>query len=93
MASGQLIVSRGRIGGSLAGRYTGLLYSTDTNSDTTKGVPGSYSPYFVMDASVSFQLTPRLAPFVTSENLLNRQYYVFYLSPGRTIFGGVRVRM
>jgi len=93
MASGQLLVSEGKIRASLAGRYTGLLYSTDTNSDTTKGVPGSYSPYFVMDASVSYSLAPRVEPFVTSENLLNRKYYVFYLSPGRTIFGGVRVRM
>ena len=91
--SGQLLGNHGRLTGSLAGRYVGLVYSTDTNTDVTKGVPGSYSPYFTMDASVSYALTPHVEPFVSSENLLNRRYYIFYLSPGRTVFGGVRVRL
>jgi len=91
--AGQLLGSQGKATGSLSGRYVGLVYSTDTNTDTTKGVPGSYSPYFTMDASVSYALTPHVEPFVSSENLLNRRYYIFYLSPGRTVFGGVRVRL
>jgi iron complex outermembrane receptor protein len=93
MASGQLLGSRGKWTGSLAGRYTGRLFSTDTNTDVVKGVPGSYSPYFTMDTSVSYSLTSRVEPFVTSENLLNRRYYIFYLSPGRVVFGGLRVRL
>lgn len=93
MASAQLLVTRGRWTGSLAGRYTGTLFSTDTNTDTVKHVPGSYSPYATMDASVSVTINARVQPFVSSENLLNRRYYVFYSSPGRTVFGGIRVRM
>jgi iron complex outermembrane receptor protein len=93
MASVQLLGRRGPWNGSLAGHYTGRLFSTDTNTDTTKGVPGSYSPFFTMDASASYEITRRVQPFVTFENLLDRRYYVFYLSPGRTVFGGVRVRL
>jgi iron complex outermembrane receptor protein len=93
MASAQLIGGRGRWTGSLAGHYTGKLFSTDTNTDTIKGVPGSYSPFFVMDAGLSYALSSRVQPFISSENLLNRRYYMFYLSPGRTVFGGMRVRL
>ena len=59
-------------------------------TDTVKNVPGAYSPYFAADTSLSYQLTPKLLPFVSVENLFNRRYYYFYLSPGRTAFAGVR---
>ncbi|MEQ1908647.1 MAG: TonB-dependent receptor [Vicinamibacterales bacterium] len=93
MASGQLLANRGKWTGSVAGHYTGTLFSTDTNTDTTKGVPGSYSPYFAMDASVSYALDTHVHPFISSENLLNRRYYHFHFSPSRTVFGGIRVRL
>lgn len=93
MASGQLLGSRGKWAGSLSGHYTGTLFSTDTNTDIVKGVPGSYSPYFAMDGSVSYAINAKVQPYISSENLLNRRYYTFYLSPGRTVFGGVRVRL
>jgi iron complex outermembrane recepter protein len=93
MASAQILGAVGKWTGSLNGHYTGLLYNVDTNADAVKGVPGSYSPYFAADASLSYQLTPNIQPFVSSENLFNRRYYIFYLSPGRTVFGGARVRL
>jgi iron complex outermembrane receptor protein len=93
MASAQILGASGKWTGSLAGHYTGLLYNVDTNTDVVKGVPGSYSPYFAADASLSYALTPNIQPFVSSENLFNRRYYIFYLSPGRIVFGGVRVRL
>lgn len=93
MASAQILGAVGKWTGSLNGHYTGLVYSVDTNADVVKGVPGSYSPYFAADASLSYALTPKIQPFVSSENLFNRRYYIFYLSPGRTVFGGVRFRL
>lgn len=93
MASGQLLGSRGKWAGSLSGHYTGILFSTDTNTDIVKGVPGSYSPYFAMDGSVSYAINAKVQPYISSENLLNRRYYTFYLSPGRTVFGGIRFRL
>lgn len=93
MASAQLLGNRGKWTGSLAGHYVGKVFTTDTNTDTTRNVMGSTSPYFAMDASVSYALNAHVQPFVSSENLLNRRYYVFFLSPGRTVFGGIRVRL
>ncbi|MGE3841669.1 MAG: TonB-dependent receptor [Vicinamibacterales bacterium] len=92
-AAMQLLLTAGAWTASLNGRYSGLVFNTDTNTDSTKGVPGSYSPFFTSDAHVSLQLNPRVQPFVSGENLLNRRYYTFYLSPGRTVTGGVRVRL
>jgi|CXWL01.1.fsa_nt_gi iron complex outermembrane receptor protein len=93
MASAQILASRGMLSTSVTGRYSGRLFSTDTNTDVIKGVPGSYSPYFTVDAGLSYGLSKKVEPFVSSENLLNRRYYTFYLSPGRTVFGGVRIRL
>lgn len=93
MAAMQLLVSRGGWTASLNGRYSGNVFNTDTNTDSTKGVPGSYSPFFTSDAHVSWQLTPRIQSFLSGENLLNRRYYTFYLSPGRTVTAGVRYRL
>lgn len=93
MASVQLFANWDKWTGSLSGHYTGTVFTNDTNTDVVKGVPGSYSPYFAMDTSVSYQMTPKVRPFVSSENLLNRRYYLFYLSPGRTVFGGVKISL
>ena len=92
-ASVQLLGNHGKWSGSLNGNYTGRVFSTDTNTDIVKGVPGAYSPFFRMDASLTYALSSRVQPYVSAENLLDRRYYVFYLSPGRSVFGGVRVRL
>ena len=93
MASGQLLVVRGKWLGSLGGHYVGRLFSTDANTDIVKGVPGSYSPYFAADASAGYNVTSRVQVYVNSENLLNRRYFTFYRSPGRMVFGGVKFRL
>ncbi len=93
MASGQLLVVRGKWIGSLGGHYVGKLFSTDANTDIVKGVPGSYSPYFAMDGSAGHNVTSHLQVYVNSENLLNRRYFTFYRSPGRMVFGGVKFRL
>lgn len=93
MASSQLLLVRGKWLGSAGGHYVGRLYSTDLNTDGVKGVPGSYSPYFAMDASAGYNVTSRLQVYVNSENLLNRRYFSFYRSPGRMVFGGVKFRL
>ena len=93
MASAQLLASRGKWTGSLSGHYSAGLFGTDTNTDTTKGVSGGYDPAFVVDASAGYDVNSHLQFFVTSENLLARRTYNFYISPGRTVYGGFRVRL
>ena len=93
MGSGALLGSRGRWTGSLTARYVGSTFSSDGNTDTTRGVYGSYGPYFLMDGSLGFQLNSHFQAFVSTENLLDRSYYVYYLQPGRTASVGLRIRL
>jgi outer membrane receptor protein involved in Fe transport len=93
MASGQFLFGRKKWTGSLSGYYTAALFGTDLNTDTTKGVSGGYDPAFVVDASAAYDLTPQLQLYLTGENLLNRRTYNFYISPGRTVYVGFRVRL
>lgn len=92
MVTGSLLGAWKRFTGSLNARYVGTSFSTDINSDTTKGVYGSYSPFFTLDASAGFAVRRGVDLFVSAENLLDRQYYLFYLNPGRAVYGGVRLR-
>jgi iron complex outermembrane receptor protein len=93
VTSGQLLAIRGKWTMSLAGRYVGTLYGSDTNDDRTKGVPAGYDPFFMTDANVGYNVNPKVQVLVTGENLLNRRYYAFYLSPGRTVYAGLRIRL
>ena len=91
MASVSLFYARDRWSGSVNGRYVSGTFGLDTNLDTTKGVPGSYSPFFVAGASAAFRAVKQVEFFVSADNLFDRQYYVFYLNPGRTLSAGARV--
>lgn len=91
-AFGSLLASYKRFYGSLDGRYVTKSFSVDTNLDTATGVPGAYDPYFLMGVSGGFRVTRFMDAFASVENLLDRQYFLFYLNPGRTVNGGVRFR-
>lgn len=74
-------------GASLDGRYVGKAFSKDDNSDIYNNVFGSYDPYFVVDAKVSYgrpigRFEPKLS--LACNNLGNLQYFQYYKSPGRT---------
>ncbi|MCU1325680.1 MAG: TonB-dependent receptor [Bryobacterales bacterium] len=93
MSSFILLLHRGRWTGSASGRYRGSVFSTDTNTDVVKGVPGSYSPSFTADITAGFRLTEKVTLTANAFNLLDRQYYQFYLSPPRQVFAGIRIRL
>jgi iron complex outermembrane receptor protein len=93
VASFGLLGARGRVSGAWTGRYSGVVFNTDTNTDIVKGVPGSYDPFFEMDMNAGFRLTRRAEVQVTVDNVLNRIYYTFTPSPGRMVYAGLRIRM
>ena len=86
-----LLVSRGRLSGTLSGRYVSRAYGTDTNTDVTTGVPSGFDPFFEAAASVGVQVTKQLEIQGGGENLLNRRYYESYIVPGRTVYLGLRI--
>lgn len=92
-ASGQLLGSRGRWTGSLTARYAGETFNSDLNTDATRGVYTSYDPYFVVDANLGCRLSRRFEVYVSGDNLLNRRYHLYYLAPGRSATGGIRIRL
>ncbi len=75
--------------GSISGRYMSRTFNSDTNTDTVKGVPVSWDPYYEIEASAGYRFRRYASLFVSGNNLNNRRYYQFYLSPGRTISAGV----
>jgi iron complex outermembrane receptor protein len=72
-------------------RYQTAVFATDTNTDTTKGVPGSYDEFVEVDLAASLALHRHLTLTVSGENLFDRQYYLFYRNPGRVLSAGVRI--
>ncbi|HEU0119442.1 MAG TPA: TonB-dependent receptor [Bryobacteraceae bacterium] len=85
--------AKGRWSGVWAGRYVGSFYASDTNLDTTRGVPGSFNPFFEMDVTMAAQLTKSLSLQISADNLLDRRYYQSFLAQGRSVFAGFRWRM
>jgi len=85
-------VARNRWAATWTGRYSGDVFSTDTNTDVVSGVPGSYNPFFEMDISASYQVSKGLSLIANADNLLDRRYYMSFITPGRTVFAGFRWR-
>lgn len=85
-------VARNRWSATWTGRYSGRVYSTDTNTDVVTGVPGSYNPFFEMDVSASYHVNRHLSLLASADNLLDRRYHLSFLTPGRTVFAGLRWR-
>jgi outer membrane receptor for monomeric catechols len=69
------------------------VFSTDTNTDTTKGVYGAFDPFFEADVTVSVDVTRNLTFHVNAQNLLDRVYFNYYPVAGRLVFAGLRIRM
>ncbi len=83
---------KGPFSASLIGRYVGKRYSHDENKDTVDGVYGSYDPYFVADAKVSYKITKYATLAVSVDNLLDEKYFAFYKAPGRSWFGEITLK-
>jgi iron complex outermembrane receptor protein len=76
-----------------SGRYVSKLYSSDTNTDVTRGVPRGYDPFFEMDGTLTFDLDRRASLFIDATNILDRDYFQYYRARGRTVSAGVRLRV
>ena len=71
---------------SLIGRYYSKIYSSSDNSDTEDGVYGTYEPAVFMDAKITVTPLKWLEFSISAENLLDKEYYEYYKTDGRTIF-------
>jgi iron complex outermembrane receptor protein len=74
------------LNGNLSGHYVSKVYARDDNTDTYNGVPGSYDPYFTLDGKVGASPTKWTSVSFSVDNILNRKFFTYALTPGRTFW-------
>ncbi len=74
---------------SLTGQYRGKVYKQDDNSDTVENVPGSYDPYFILNAKIGFLINEQIKLSLAVNNILDREYYEFNRAEERRFFGEI----
>jgi iron complex outermembrane receptor protein len=70
----------------LAGRYVSKIQSSDENNQYVNGVYTGYDPFFTLDSKIIFSPVKYVDMSFAVDNILNREYYYYYRSPGRTIW-------
>ncbi len=76
----------------VSGRYVGKRHTQDDNSDIVNNVYGSYDPYFVVDMKASYAITDWATVSLSINNLLDREYYTYYVAPGRSWFANLDLK-
>lgn len=74
----------------LAGRYSGMLFTTLDNTDVNPNTWQGFGAWFVADARIHCRLNRRWSASLGADNLLNRKYFVFHPFPQRTVVAEVR---
>jgi iron complex outermembrane recepter protein len=77
----------------VAGRYSGQMYSTVDNSDTTSHVFGAFDSFLVFDARVHYDVTEHLSAALGVDNFTNREYFLFHPFPQRTIVADLHLKL
>jgi iron complex outermembrane receptor protein len=73
----------GNWSGAVSARYVGELFSNNDNSDTTKDVWTGYSKFTVVDLKVGYRINKNYKVSLMVNNLLNREYFEYYVMPAR----------
>ncbi len=79
-----------RISYSAAARYSGDQYKQLNNSDINHDVYTANSPYFVVDARVTYRFGKHLRGAVGIDNLTDDQYYAYHPMPQRTFYAELK---
>ena len=79
-----------RVGVTLAGRYSGKLYTTLDNADVNPNTWQGFGEWFVADARASYQIDRHWNAAIGVDNLLDRKYFLFHPFPQRTVVGNLR---
>lgn len=74
----------------LAGRYSGRVWTTIDNSDPIMHTWNGFDPYFVVDARASYKIDRHWSTAVGVDNLNNRNYFLFHSFPQRTVIAELR---
>ncbi|MCC7201994.1 MAG: TonB-dependent receptor [Nitrospirae bacterium] len=83
----------GRFSTSVTGNYVGKIWTTDGNTDKIKNVPGSYDPYFLLNAKVACRITKAASISLSADNILDRDYYYSTKAPGASWFSELTIKL
>jgi iron complex outermembrane receptor protein len=75
---------------SLAGRYSGKLYTTLDNADVNPNTYQGFSEWFVMDARATYQVDRHWSAAIGVDNVLDRKYFLFHPFPQRTLVASAK---
>ena len=75
---------------SVAGRYSGRVYTTLDNADVNPNTYQGFSAWFVADAKSNVRLNRHWSASLGVDNLLNRKYFFFHPFPQRTFVGNLK---
>lgn len=83
---------KGDFTASATGRYVSKRYSNDENKDVINNVYTSYDPYFTADAKVSYKITKNAVVSLSVNNIFDKNYFSYYVMPGRSWFTELTLR-
>jgi iron complex outermembrane receptor protein len=69
--------------GLLESKYTGQTYTSERNTDTVEGVPGSRGHFTMTNAKIGYQINKTAKASLAINNLTDAKVYQYYLLPGR----------
>ena len=79
-----------RVGLSIAGRYSGKMYTTLDNTDVYPNTYQGFSGWFVADAKATYRIGRGVGVSLGVDNLLDRKYFLFHPFPQRTFVGSLK---
>lgn len=81
------------VDGSLNWRYCDHVYNNSQNLDTIEGVYTSYDTIKLLDLKVSVKPQDNVKFSLSVNNMLNREYYQYYLCEGRNFFWEAEIKI
>ncbi len=78
-----------RLAFTLAGRYSGMLYTTLDNADVNPNTYQGFASWFVGDARATYRLDRHWSGSLGVDNVLSRKYFLFHPFPHRTFVGNL----
>ena len=85
---------RGPFTGLLVARHVGHVFPSgdDMNRDTVEGVFGAYDAYTLVAARAGWRFDRHWSVSLAVDNLTDREYFVQYRQPGRTVYAELGYR-
>ncbi len=79
--------------GSLNWRYCDKVYNVSDNSDTAEKTYGAYDDIKLLDVKLSVMPQDNIKFSLSVNNIMDREYYQYYLCDGRTYFAEAEIKL